>query len=88
MINVKANFASSEERILNEEAFYCNLCDQKKEDNQKHLFQCKTLKEEIVDLSSTKLKYEDIYSKDIQKLQKISNLLGKVLKKRTTLLLT
>ena len=85
-LDVKANFASSEEKLINEEKFYCKICEDKKEDNQEHLFLCKTLKVKIPELADTPVNLSDIYSKDISKLKQVSKLLSQLLKARNELI--
>ena len=63
----------------------CPLCKMK-DDDQKHLLECPLIKVDSPDiLNNTESEYKDIFSTDIHKLSKISQLLDIAITKRKTL---
>ena len=64
----------------------CNLC-KKAEDNQQHLFQCETIKNELPELADTKIKYEQIYG-TLKEKREVSKLLNTICKIREKILET
>ena len=57
---------------MNEHLYTCSLCDINKKDNQEHLFQCEQIKILVPELFNDTIKYEDIYSRNNNKLQNVS----------------
>ena len=47
----------------------CNLCTEKKIDNQKHMFECKALIREIksTEVMKNRIEYSDIFEDDVMK---------------------
>ena len=86
MLPVKANFNSTENRIINEKDMICPLCQSQDEDDQYHLYQCIRLKQLVPELQNSSVNYDDIYSKDIKRLKVSAKLLQKVMNKRATLI--
>ena len=80
---VKANWSSTENRILQEDLLFCEACLKEEEDNQTHLFLCQTLVMEVPELRMSEVEYSDIYSKDIDKISKVSIILEKIMKARS-----
>ena len=86
-IKTKLILFKARNRMLNVENNYgkdinCPLCQLKKDD-QKHLIKCMILKSTCCDiLYNDNAKYDDLFSKNIEKQQKIVKLIEHALRKR------
>ena len=80
MLNVKANFKNNHSDLS------CPLLCGHKEDNQQHILECPILLQNINDITSDKIEYDDISSSDISKQIRALRIISNLWKKRKTMM--
>ena len=68
MLDVKANFKAGKTNLL------CRKC-LKEEETQRHLLECSEMMDNSVMIGSNILKYEDLFSTDLDKVEVIGKIL-------------
>ena len=77
-VPVKRNYSNKYKPNL-----FCNLCEnQNEEESEMHILRCEALNEEPINDED----YEDIYSDNLEKQQRITQIFQNILKKRRILL--
>ena len=80
MLNVKANFKNNHSDLS------CPLLCGHKEDNQQHILECPILLQNINDITTDKIEYDDISSSDISKQIRALRIISNLWKKRKTMM--
>ena len=62
---------------------FCSLCDDKQVESESHILECKSTQEQLGNIGDSK--YEDIFSLDIARQEKITKIFEKVIRLRDTL---
>ena len=80
-INVKTNYKSK----YKHSNLFCTLCDDKLVESESHLLECKSTLEQLGNIGDAR--YEDIFSPEISRQEKITKIYEKVLKLRQNFIL-
>ena len=78
-VNVKRNY-KNKYRHTN---LFCSLCDDKLVESESHILECKSTQEQLGNIGDAT--YEDIFSSDISRQEKITKIFEKVIRLRDTL---
>ena len=78
-INVKRNYKNK----YRHSNMFCSLCDDKQVESESHILECKSTQEQLGNIGDSK--YEDIFSLDIARQEKITKIFEKVIRLRDTL---